>query len=142
MIYENMPEGFNSRVEVVSCYVEHDNKILMLHRQDHKPQGNTWAGPAGKMDDGEDIHGAIRRETEEETGVLLKDPKHFKKLFVRFPDYDFIYHIFHEVLDELPEVSINPGEHKDFQWVEPAKTLGLPLMMDEDACIKMFFRIE
>jgi len=61
---------------------------------------------------------------------------------VRFPDYDFIYHIFHEVLDELPEVSINPGEHKDFQWVEPAKTLGLPLMMDEDACIKMFFRIE
>ena len=142
MIYENMPEGFNSRVEVVSCYVEHDNKILMLHRQDHKPQGNTWAGPAGKMDDGEDIHGAIRRETEEETGVLLKNPKHFKKLFVRFPDYDFIYHIFHEVLDELPEVSINPGEHKDFQWVEPAKTLGLPLMMDEDACIKMFFRIE
>lgn len=142
MIYEEMPKDFDSVFEVVSCFVEHDGKILLLHRQDHKPQGDTWAGPAGKLDDGEDIHEAIKRETEEETGILLRNPKHFKKLFVRFSDYDFVYHIFHEVLDELQDVVLSQGEHKDFIWVDPAEALNMPLMEDEGDCIKLFYGID
>lgn len=142
MIYEEMPEDFDSKFEVVSCFVEHNGKILLLHRQDHKPQGDTWAGPAGKLDDDEDIHEAIRRETEEETGISLKDPTHFKKLYVRFPDYDFIYHIFHEMLDEFPEVKLCEEEHKDFSWISPKDALGMNLILDEDFCIKLFYDLE
>ena len=32
-------ENFNKKFDVVSVFVEHDGKILLLHRQDHKPQG-------------------------------------------------------------------------------------------------------
>jgi len=142
MIYEEIPEDFNSKFEVVSCFVEHEGKILMLHRQDHKPQGDTWGGPAGKVDEGEEIYGALKREVFEETGVELKDPQHFKKLFVRFPEYDFIYHIFHELLDELPEINLREEEHKDFNWIEPKDALDTNLMMDEDHCIKLFYGIE
>jgi len=142
MIYEEMPEDFDSSCEVVSCFVEHDGKILMLHRQDHKPQGDTWAGPAGKVDEGEKLKEALMREVFEETGVELQDPKYFKKLFVRFPDYDFVYHIFHEMLDELGDVVLSEEEHKDFRWVEPSEALEMPLMLDEDACIKLFYELE
>ena len=142
MIYEEMPEDFNSSFEVVSCFVEHNEKILLLHRQNHKPQGNTWGGPAGKLEGGEDIHEAIKRETKEETGISLKDPRYFKKLFVRFPDYDFVYHIFHEMLDEFPEVKLCEEEHKDFNWINPRDALGMNLILDEDFCIKLLYDLE
>lgn len=138
MIYEEMPEDFNSKFEVVSCFVEHDGKILLLHRQDHKPQGDTWCRPAGKVDEGEDVCEAIKRETMEETGIVLKNPKHCHKLFIRFPDYDFIFHVFHEVLEDLPDVVLSNEEHKDFSWKTIDDALKMNLMIREDGVIKIF----
>jgi 8-oxo-dGTP diphosphatase len=142
MIYEEEPENFEPVFEVVSCFVEVDGRILLLHRQDHKPQGGTWGCPAGKVDEGENIGEAIVREVMEETGLELPEANHFKKLFVRFPDYDFVYHIFHSPLEKELGVSIRKEEHKNFQWIAPSDALGLPLMLDEDLCIKLFFGIE
>ncbi|MEI6774245.1 MAG: hypothetical protein WCL18_05665 [bacterium] len=42
MIFKDKPENFAPKFEVVSCFVEYDNKILLLCRQDHKPEPNTW----------------------------------------------------------------------------------------------------
>ena len=71
MIYKTKPDNFSPRFEIVSCFVESDGKILLLHRQYHKPQGNTWGVPAGKVDKDEDIFQAIAREIAEEAGLLL-----------------------------------------------------------------------
>ena len=49
MISRTKLENFNKKFDVVSVFIEHDGEILLLHRQDHKPQGNTWAMPAGKV---------------------------------------------------------------------------------------------
>jgi ADP-ribose pyrophosphatase YjhB (NUDIX family) len=51
MISKNKPENFTPKFEVVSCFVEYKNEILLLLRQDHKPQGNTYGVPAGKIDE-------------------------------------------------------------------------------------------
>ncbi|MBT3397711.1 NUDIX domain-containing protein [archaeon] len=142
MIYEEEPENFEPTFEVVGCFVEVDGKILLLHRQDHKPQGGTWGCPAGKVDEGENIGEAIVREVMEETGLNLPEANHFKKIFVRLPDYDFVYHIFHSPFEEKPEINLRSEEHKDFQWASPEDALGLPLVLDEDLCIKLFFGLE
>jgi hypothetical protein len=42
MISKTEIKNFNKRFDVVSAFIEHEGQILMLHRQDHKPQGNTW----------------------------------------------------------------------------------------------------
>ena len=55
MIFKERPPNFSSEFDVASCFVEHDGEILLLHRQDHKPEGNTWGVPAGKVDEGEEI---------------------------------------------------------------------------------------
>ncbi|MBU0661152.1 NUDIX hydrolase [Patescibacteria group bacterium] len=143
MIYIKKPENFNARFDVVSCFVEHDEEILLLHRQDHKPQGSTWGVPAGKVDDGEDIIQTMQREIQEETGYNL-DGEHlfyFDKVYVSYPDYDFVYHIFHVKVADRSSVVINEGEHKDFKWVSPKKALQMDLIQDEDACIELFYGI-
>ncbi len=50
MISRNKPENFTPKFEVVSCFVEYNDEILLLLRQDHKPEGNTYGVPAGKID--------------------------------------------------------------------------------------------
>jgi len=39
MIYQEKPKDFIPDIEVVGCLVEKDNKILLLHRRNYKPQG-------------------------------------------------------------------------------------------------------
>ncbi len=143
MIQRHPPENFKEKFEVVSCFIEHDSKILLLHRQDHKPQGNTWGVPAGKVDEGEDVLRAIIREIGEETGINAEPHQfiYFEKFFVRYPEYDFTYHIFHLPVNEKPSVNINPIEHKDTCWLTPKESLELDLIPDEDFCIQSFFGI-
>ena len=144
MIFRTKPKGFNSRFDIVSCFCEANGEILLLHRNSSKPQGLTWGVPAGKVDDGEDISKAILREILEETGIRLdlKKLKYFDKVFVRYPDYDFVYHIFYTKFTKKPKVSINGSEHDNFKWVRPKEALKMPLIQDLDACIRLFYEIQ
>lgn len=49
-IYLEKPEGFNPKFEVVGCcFLHYQDKILLLHRQDFKPEGNCSGIPGGKL---------------------------------------------------------------------------------------------
>ena len=141
MISKTPLENFKNKFDVVSVFIEHDGKILLLHRQDHKPQGNTWGVPAGKVDANEKLHDAIAREVEEEIGVRASQEKYvfFEKYYVRYAEYDFMYHVYHLKLKEKPLINLNRKEHKNYQWIEPKHALTLDLIQDEDACIKWMY---
>ena len=143
MIYKEIPENFNPKFEVVSCYLEHNGNILMLHRNDTKPEGNTWGLPAGKLDGDENIMEAMAREIFEETGyeTELSELKYLDKVYVKYPDYSFVYHMFKIILDSRPEIKVSPKEHKNYQWVTPQEALNLNYIEDLDACIKLSYGI-
>jgi len=143
MIYLTEPENFTPKFEVAGCFVEHAGKILLLHRHAGKPQGGTWCVPAGKLDRGEDATTAVIRETKEETGFLLDRERLglVKKIFVIYPEYQFVYHVFKIKLDSLPAVKNKHDEHTDHKWVTPADALKMDLIPDEDACIKLAYGI-
>lgn len=140
MLYLEKPENFNDSLQVAGCVIMHNGKFLLLHRQDHKPQGNTWDMPAGKIKKGEEIVLGLIREVKEETGIEFKarDLKFFRKVYVRYPDLDFVYHIFSTELSEQPEVKIDLSSHKDFTWATPEQALKMNLIPDEDGCIRLF----
>lgn len=142
MIFFTEPKDFAPKFEVVSCFIEHEGDVLFLHRQDHKPQGNTWGVPAGKVDAGEQLETALLRELSEEIGYELQssDLKYFDKIFVRYPTYDFVYHMYHHLPKTRPEIRLNPEEHKAIAWVTPQKALTMNLIPDEDVCVKLFFK--
>ncbi len=143
MLYLEKPENFNDSLEVAGCAIQFGGKLLFLHRQDHKPQGNTWDMPAGKVKKSEAIVDGLIREIEEETGIKLqsKDVKFFRKVYVKYPDLDFVYHIFSTELKDRPEVKIDPKSHKAFIWVTPEEALKMPLIPDEDECLKLYFNL-
>jgi 8-oxo-dGTP pyrophosphatase MutT (NUDIX family) len=98
--------------------------------------------PAGKLEE-KDLTQGVLREIREETTLDI-DPRkvsYFQPVYVRYPTYDFVYHIFHTNLDRKPEIRINPGEHKEYRIVSPQVALTMPLIQDLDACIKLFYKI-
>lgn len=143
MIYKIEPENFVSRFEVVSCYVEHDGEILILHRQDYKPEGNTWGLPAGKVDEGENELEAMVREIGEETGLVIEPAalEYLEKLYVVYPTYQFVFHMFKMPLAKRPVVTIREAEHKGYQWAKPEDVLKLDLVPDCDECLKMSYNL-
>jgi len=46
MLYLEKPKVFVPKFEVVSCFVEYQNEFLLLLRQDHKNEPNTYGMPA------------------------------------------------------------------------------------------------
>ncbi len=143
MIYTEKPEGFNSKFEVVGCFFEHDGKLLLLHRKDTKPEGNTWCVPGGKVDPGETPVDALLRELREETGYHAQytEPIHSHSMYVRYPDYDFVYHTYSVSLSEPHTVVVEQSAHKAFDWVTPEQALEKNLITDEDVCIKLHYKM-
>ena len=143
MIFHSEPDGFNAKFEVASCFVVSDGKALFLRRAENKPYGKTWGIPAGKIEAGEEPAESAVRETHEETGIKLakNEIEYFKSLFVRYPDYDFVYHIFSTERKGVPDVILNPEAHTEHAWLEPKEALKLELIPDEDECIKLFFSL-
>ena len=57
------------------CYIEKDEKYLMLHRvkKENDVNRDKWVGVGGKFEDGESPEECVLRETLEETGLTLTD---------------------------------------------------------------------
>lgn len=143
MIYKNFPKKFNPVFEIVSCYLEYNGKILLLHRHKHKSEGDKWGVPAGKINRGENEFQAMLREIREETGQKLRSEnlEYLTKVYVKYPEYHFVYHMFRARLAHLPRIELSVHEHKGCKWISPDKALGLDLVRELDKCIKMSYGI-
>ena len=145
MIFKEKPEDFIPDMEVVGCVVECGGKIVLLHRQDHKLEGNKWDLPAGKVDKSDiSVREAMVRELREETGIVVDEKVLIlhDTFFVAHLGFKFFYHHFNLKLEKIPEIIIAEGEHKAFIWVTPEEALNMPLVMDEDYCLKHFYGIK
>lgn len=140
MIYSVKPLTFKNKFDIVSCFCIKGEKILLLHRQDHKPQGDTWGIPAGKVDNNEERVIAVQRELKEETGLDIPIEKlhYIDKVYTRYPEYDFTFYMYQTVIDEDVAIHINSKEHKGFRWVSPQNTRIFNLMEDLEECIKRY----
>jgi 8-oxo-dGTP pyrophosphatase MutT (NUDIX family) len=136
------PENFHPKFAVVGCFLENDNRFLLLKRQDHKPQPRTWGAPSGKVSVGEDIATAMTRELYEETGCRVppQDMKYERTFYVRYTDYDFSYHVF-RARAASDSILINTEEHSAYQWVIPEESLAMDLIPDMDACIRASYSL-
>lgn len=55
------------------CYIEQDGKYLMMHRvkKEHDINEGKWIGIGGHFEEGESPEECLRREVQEETGLVL-----------------------------------------------------------------------
>lgn len=140
MIYSKRPSDFKNRFDIVSCFCIKADTLLMLHRQDHKPQGDTWGIPAGKVDNKEKLLPALQRELREETGLDIpaRDLHYIDKVYTRYPKYDFTFYMYKTTISEDVKINVNSEEHKDYIWISQMEMQKLNLMEDIGECIKRY----
>jgi ADP-ribose pyrophosphatase YjhB (NUDIX family) len=59
-------------VACVGAIVQDAAGRLLLIRRGHAPHTGSWSLPGGRVEDGETVEQAVRRETLEETGLLVR----------------------------------------------------------------------
>jgi mutator protein MutT len=143
MLSRERPDGFEPDVTVVGCYLEHDGRFVLLRRMPHKRAGDHWGLPAGKMEPGETNEEAMVREIREETGIVVDEKAlvPHETWYVTHPDRRFVYYTFSLSLDDRPEVVLHPDEHHEYRWVTPAEAIDLPLVADQEECVRTRYGI-
>lgn len=116
-------------MRVVGCLLEYQGEFVILLRRAHKPQGNTWGLPSGKIEDGERDEDAVLRELEEETGyqATKSELEHIGTYdFERDGTMDNQYVLFRVTLDTPHLVRLEEHAHADHKWVTAEQCVAMP----------------
>ncbi|MCY6356431.1 NUDIX hydrolase [Clostridium sp. ZS2-4] len=119
------------------CYIEKDNKILLLHRVKKKNDihEGKWIGVGGKVEQGETPEECVIREVKEETGLTIEKPAlRGVMTFPKFKDdedwYVFLFAAY-EAEGELIECS-----EGNLKWIEKSKVLDMPTWEGDKIFVK------
>ena len=73
-------------VMVAAAILVKDGRLLVCQRHRSDPYGLQWEFPGGKVQDGEDLRVALRRELEEELSIHADVGAEVFRLRYRYPD--------------------------------------------------------
>ena len=117
----------NSIVHVAVAVIrDKDGQVFITRRPNYVHQGGLWEFPGGKVEPGESVLDALRREIKEEAGVSIQHAQPLIKIPYRYPDK-------HVLLDvwEVTQYSGDPHgkEGQPCNWVATRDlvTLDFPL---------------
>jgi len=107
---------------VVAAVIQRGDRFLICRRPEGKNHGGLWEFPGGKIDPGESLEEAVRRELEEELAVKTS----------------FVGNAMFSVTDEKSGYKIvftpadivgdpQPLEHSELAWVLPHELPAYPL---------------
>ena len=119
------------------CYIEHDDKYLMLHRvkRENDINKDKWIGVGGHFEKDESPEECLLREVKEETGLTLKSWS--LRGVITFicnkcqTEYMFLY-----TADEF-EGTLRECDEGVLEWVDKSGVSELPIWEGD----KLFFRL-
>lgn len=119
------------------CYIEKDNKYLMLHRVKKVNDENhdKWIGVGGKFEPGESPEDCLLREIKEETGLTLK--KYDFRGIVTFVSDEWGTEYMHLFTATEYEGEVCTCDEGELVWVPKADIEKLNLWEGD----KVFFRL-
>ena len=91
-----MPEKYSHITRAVAGIIrrEEDGAVFMQQRRAPQSFDGFWEFPGGKVNPGEDIRAALRRELREETGVVARKIRHFVRRQHRHPGGEVLLDFF------------------------------------------------
>ena len=124
------------------CYIEKDNKYLMLHRvkKDHDINHGKWIGVGGHFEDKESPDDCLLREVKEETGYSLTSYRARGIItFIYGDDVCEYMHLFTADGFVGEPIECNEGVLK---WVDKDKVLDLELWGGDRIFLKLLNETE
>lgn len=120
------------------CYLERNNKYLMLHRVKKVNDENhdKWVGIGGKLEDGESPFDCVRREVAEEVGLTLNSLRYCGIITFVSDVYGTEYmHLFHST--DFSGVIPDECDEGIPSWVNKSDIYNLPIWEGD----KIFFKL-
>ena len=102
---------------VVAGLIVQDGKLLVCQRTRHQTMPLKWEFPGGKIEEGEQPRDALRRELEEELGILATIGDEVKRIQHEYPNGGMVELRFFVVRDYQRE--IENRIFRDIQWAAP-----------------------
>lgn len=134
--YEVTKEGDIMKMTTL-CYIENDNKYLMLHRVSKKNDINKdkWIGVGGHFEEGESPEDCLLREVKEETGLTLTSYK-FRGIVTFLADnYETEFMCLYTATGFEGEI-IDCDEGK-LEWIDKDKLFNLYLWQGDKIFLKL-----
>jgi 8-oxo-dGTP diphosphatase len=107
---------------VVAAIIVKDGKLLIGQRTRHQTMPLKWEFPGGKIEDREQPRDALRRELEEELGILATIGDEVKRIQHEYPNGGMVELRFFVVREYQKE--IENRIFKDIQWATPQDLPG------------------
>lgn len=111
-------------IDVVAAIIRSPDRqrVLLALRGSHQHQGDRWEFPGGKVDPGETVAAALRRELEEELGITPLAHAEYSTIEHRYADKAVRLH--------FREVTVFSGseqgrEGQEIRWVSSAELAQL-----------------
>ncbi len=107
------------------CYIEKDNKYLMLHRtkKENDVNKDKWIGVGGKFEVDESPEECILREVMEETGLMLLDIE--LRCIITYVSNTFDTEYMYVFTSNNFEGKISKCGEGDLEWIDKDKILNL-----------------
>ena len=102
---------------VVAGLIVRDGKLLVCQRTRHQTMPLKWEFPGGKIEEREQPRDALRRELEEELGILATIGDEVKRIQHEYPNGGMVELRFFVVREYKKE--IENRIFKDIQWADP-----------------------
>jgi len=102
---------------VTAALTIEQGRLLVTQRKKDAPRGLLWEFPGGKVKEGEEPRGALRREIMEELDVEVEVSELFDAVFYPYPEYPILLLVYR---CHIKKGSLKPIGCHDLRWV----TLG------------------
>ena len=98
----------------VAVIVNESDEVCISLRHQEAHQGGLWEFPGGKIEPGETVEQALRREIKEELNLEIESSRPLISIVHRYSDEDVCLHVF-----KIPSYSgeVDGLEGQEFKWV-------------------------
>ncbi len=125
--------------KVVAAFIEKNNKFLLVRRPPGKKNEGLWEFPGGKVEEGETLEEALKRELKEELGIEVLKCTFLEKIFYDYGDFKIELFAF-KVNDFRGELKLK--EALDYQWIDLNFALKLNLCNADRKLIKKLLELK
>tara|TARA_Y100000034_G_C6676881_1_gene297396 strand:+ start:155 stop:547 length:393 start_codon:yes stop_codon:yes gene_type:complete len=115
-----------------------DKFLIVKRKSDSKIHPSLWMFPGGKVEQGEDLIQALKREIKEETNLEISNLKKISEYEYPRPDGILTFGLCYSSISKSEEVTLN-NELESYKWITKEEFSNYPHLPELDEEINKAF---